>query len=976
MADIRVSINKQNRETIRSVLTNTQGPRGYTGSMGRIEEVTNTLYVSPDGQDYFDDGSPNPGTYVDRPLQTIRRAAVLAQQGTSIRLYSGTYTEITPIQFRPNVSVIGDNLRTVTVEPAAGYEENNTFLLDNACYCWGITFRGHRVDDVDNATTGFAVAFAPNAFIVTSPYVQNCSSITNLDNSYKPLDPFGVPPNAAVGRGGGGMLVDSNVLNPNSPLASMVLDAFTQVNMNGIGVQIMNEGFVQLVSFFTNFSRHGVKCINGGHAVLLNSNTSFGDYGLYSIGRRYYVLPQFNFGYDEKLCRRDIGYIVTALNYDIAFGGNYNTTTSALAYYRATASAVIGDQLTETLDALNFVKTESEKFLTGTALTRSGTLWANLLNIIENGTGVADPITYPAPTGSSASLGYAKTRITNNRAFFQDEVVRYVKATYPSFTFNEALCSRDVGYIVDGVIHDMMYGGNYASRIIADSYWNGTSSKINGQQTETAAAIERLKSIISDTILGNVVTPSPGVVQTQNLTGSNGTSTETTLTNSLLAGIKAGILDISNIPTLVAPSKTWVDDTIETETNAMQAALLAIQNSTILYTTQKYPLVNAGGYTVAANAVSGAKETIKTYVWNQLVANTDIPASMETKTKRDTGYIIDAIADDLLSGGTNRCSVIAQNFFKNGYLIINDALIDYFSKSYDYIRTKIADVIVNTPSYEANSDVAAKALIQGIKNNIVNSTSVISAKSNSGTSVFNPGGYSNASSTLISSLTNIKNNVWANLVTATGISNTHETKTKRDTGFIVTAIANDLKYGGMSKTGTTTQKFFTYDGSALVVNTAVVPISTYATSYDLIKNEIVLTLNSSANTEANSLNVANSLINGVKATINNQSLATNIYWEEFGSLIVATGQDFSYAGSGVNFNALPPNQGGRGVSNIAMKIVTIDGGRVFQSSGDETGDLTLGSDFVIRQETGIIEGRTFNRSLYAILTPYILALQE
>jgi hypothetical protein len=32
--------------------------------------------------------------------------------------------------------------------------------------------------------SGFAIAFAPNAFITTSPYIQNCSMISNQENSF------------------------------------------------------------------------------------------------------------------------------------------------------------------------------------------------------------------------------------------------------------------------------------------------------------------------------------------------------------------------------------------------------------------------------------------------------------------------------------------------------------------------------------------------------------------------------------------------------------------------------------------------------------------------------------------------------------------------------------------------------------------------------------------------------------------------
>ena len=97
---------------------------------------------------------------------------------------------------------------------------------------------------------------------------------------------------------------------------------------------------------------------------------------------------------------------------------------------------------------------------------------------------------------------------------------------------------------------------------------------------------------------------------------------------------------------------------------------------------------------------------------------------------------------------------------------------------------------------------------------------------------------------------------------------------------------------------------------------------------------------------------------------------------EFGSLITSTSHDFSYAGSGVNFLGLPVNQGGVGVTNLDIRIYQESGGRVYYTAGDETGDQYQGNDFVIRQNTGTIEGRTFYKSISSVITPINLALES
>ena len=50
-------------------------------------------------------------------------------------------------------------------------------------------------------------------------------------------------------------------------------------------------------------------------------------------------------------------------------------------------------------------------------------------------------------------------------------------------------------------------------------------------------------------------------------------------------------------------------------------------------------------------------------------------------------------------------------------------------------------------------------------------------------------------------------------------------------------------------------------------------------------------------------------------------------------------------------------------------------GLVVFTSTDQLGDFRIGAGLTIRRQAGTIEGETFERSLYAILTPYILALE-
>jgi hypothetical protein len=205
------------------------------------------VYVAKNGSD------ANDGT-INAPKLTIKAAVELATNGTTIFVKSGDYTEDNPIVVPEGVSIVGDNLRTVTVRPANITQD--LFWVTNGCYLEQMTFKDHEAPAA-------AVAF-PNdssmTVIHTSPYVQNCTSMTTT---------------------GTGMRVDGDHV---SGLKSMVVDAFTQYNQGGIGIHMLNRGNTQLVSVFTICTDIAFLCESGGFCSITNSNSSFGNYGLKADG--------------------------------------------------------------------------------------------------------------------------------------------------------------------------------------------------------------------------------------------------------------------------------------------------------------------------------------------------------------------------------------------------------------------------------------------------------------------------------------------------------------------------------------------------------------------------------------------------------------------------------------------------------------------------------------------------------------------
>ena len=248
-------------------------------------DAKNIVYVSKYGND------DNDGRTEGSAKLTIGAAAAVAQPGDTIMVRSGVYAENNPIGLRTDVSVIGQDLRLVTIYPQ---NNDDVFYVRRGCLIDSLSF-AYSKDPYDDAAPlfirGAAVAFPPPAGIGSarsgfldvgpanegpsgrwrSPYVRNCTNF--MSNSI-------------------GMKIDGNHVaaaftgtnNLGQDLKCMVCDSFTQYNQNGIGVSITNKAYAQLVSIFTINSKIGIFAGSGGQCDLTNSNSSFGTFGLYADG--------------------------------------------------------------------------------------------------------------------------------------------------------------------------------------------------------------------------------------------------------------------------------------------------------------------------------------------------------------------------------------------------------------------------------------------------------------------------------------------------------------------------------------------------------------------------------------------------------------------------------------------------------------------------------------------------------------------
>jgi hypothetical protein len=256
----------------------------------------------------------------------------------------------------------------------------------------------------------------------------------------------------------------------------------------------------------------------------------------------------------------------------------------------------------------------------------------------------------------------AITLLTANRDYLKRELIAWINAQVSgnispfssSFVYNQGKCSRDVGLIIDALVQDIKFGGNASMYDASALYFNGAVSKITGQQTQTAAAFNKLKTIIVSYILTNTAYTSLQTAVVQTINSNNGESAAitktTTLLNSLVSVVTTGL---SALPSTYDSPKYgyhYLKDSSR------------VMNVGASYT-------NAGNYAKAAKLLTMNKAYIQAEVNGYVLAYPGVIAFNQDKCKRDTGYIVDAIVADLLAGGKANVVDIASRFYNSSSIV-------------------------------------------------------------------------------------------------------------------------------------------------------------------------------------------------------------------------------------------------------------------------------------------------------------------
>ena len=741
-------------------------------------------------------------------------------------------------------------------------------------------------------------------------------------------------------------------------LLDIIIDVLTAGNLNSIATRVLPD--------FTGIVSTDYNTINGALTSLQADVIEYADwYGPTT--------------YDRVKCKRDIGYILDALTHDIVYEGNVGAVTSARAYFVGAVSQLGAGEKVATLGAYAYLKTSLGQVVletytgqdtsAGTATSTQATQLGVLMDIItevinDENLNNLDATILPNFTGVNATTAANYSTILAQKSTIQTQAIQYANLYGPS-SYDRTRCRRDIGFIVDGLTFDILYGGTHAMIINSRAYFVGAASQLNpGEVAATIATYEHMRDIIgqllTNNLTSNVTTASAyGPNETGN-SGQYATSTESTIIATLIDDLLVATLVAGNTDSL----PTEVDPILSSRgvSAELRNAIAAVKKD------QDF---------IVLQSVKSAKNTGDTTIFlksgDYIINN---PIKLPPKT---------AIVGDNLRTTTVRPKSVDSDMFymDNGCFIKDITFRDHqnFAACVAY-DPKVESAgagpfIVQSPYVQnctsiTNDGIGMKidgSKCSGLKSMVSDAFTQYNA-AGIGTYLLNRGYAQLVSIFTISTQTSI--------LAETGgqCSITNSNSSFGDFGLIARGSSEVLYDGNLDSakllyddtiriSGVINRDSADYFGTV-----GQTKLPNYGDAMKFDSEEYYYTVLGVDSVGGGMYDIA------FEPGLNSNKKANQQMTFRQRSVITSSSHTFEYVGSGTNtFTAIPQNGGiPRPEREVVYDSATNEGLVVFTST-DQLGDFRIGSELTIKRQEGRIVGETFERSLYAILTPYILALE-
>jgi len=295
-------------------------------------------------------------------------------------------------------------------------------------------------------------------------------------------------------------------------------------------------------------------------------------------------------------------------------------------------------------------------------------------------------------------------QIKFNKDFIVEESIGYAIETHPNVPWNiyEQKCSRDIRLILDAIEHDIRFGGNRKVHEAGSSYFLSTNAldHIDNELTESLDTFKYAAKLCSAalrnwdyTVTNAVITPTSnvitvpdtfGIVVGMNVSSGSQFPEDTKVTevvNDTQIRVSSNARIAASTALVVTTGSTEVisvDTTVTTvvnegniEVGTVSVASGGTTTLTSTYSVNNIPQatfslskINNGTFYDASNLI----EANRTYIQEETIGwvKTTYPTLQipdETKCKRDTGLLVDAVVHNLRFGGTTKIVDFAKSYY-------------------------------------------------------------------------------------------------------------------------------------------------------------------------------------------------------------------------------------------------------------------------------------------------------------------------
>jgi hypothetical protein len=393
-------------------------------------------------------------------------------------------------------------------------EEMDVFLANDTVRWQAISAIGHG---------GFMGVLDPQGQILSrSPYFQECASFSRS----KDQQVFA-----------GGMFTDGFAGNLEFNIDAVISTTRLEVSDLDRFPQLPASFIVFDTVYRINYVRDFVYDKDGSTATFILDETS--------------PWPFSVFTYDSAACSRDTGLILDGLGRDIVLGTNYWTRQNGLTYRLSQSAVVLVDQRAITLEAIEFVHDSVNALITAytTIQTTVDLSNATIADIITRGQSATPTLSFTLPSGVSVDVTSAYTLLLANRDYAIAEMLGYIanQISVPTapFTALDTFVAGEIEYqtrnAVEAVVHDLIYGGNVATRTRALKFYNNLTGAVitdSGLSQAKSAAWHTYLNYLLGRLAQNLA-PAVAYSAVSRTTGTAATATEAATISTLMTNMSS-----------------------------------------------------------------------------------------------------------------------------------------------------------------------------------------------------------------------------------------------------------------------------------------------------------------------------------------------------------------------------------------------------------------------------------------------------